>query len=80
MIQAWPETIDMLICRDGPMLPKLIVELSLQKFSSNVVDRLIQSANLPQILMIMQDLERSDKLEKIMVSQYGNFVLQNVLD
>jgi hypothetical protein len=70
----------MLICRDSPMLPKLIVELSLQKFSSNVVDRLIQSANLPQILMIMQELERSDKLEKIMVSQYGNFVLQNVLD
>ena len=70
----------MLICRDGPMLPKLIVELSLQKFSSNVVDRLIQSANSPQILMIMQELERSDKLEKIMVSQYGNFVLQNVLD
>jgi hypothetical protein len=70
----------MLICRDGPMLPKLIVELSLQKFSSNVLDRLIQSANLPQILMIMQELERSDKLEKIMVSQYGNFVLQNVLD
>ena len=62
------------------MLPKLIVELSLQKFSSNVVDRLIQSANSPQILMIMQELERSDKLEKIMVSQYGNFVLQNVLD
>jgi hypothetical protein len=57
------------------MLPKLIVELSLQKFSSNVVDRLIQSANLPQILMIMQELERSDKLDKVMISQYGNFVL-----
>jgi hypothetical protein len=30
--------------------------------------------------MIMQELEQSDKLDKIMVSQYGNFVLQNVLD
>lgn len=75
MISFWPETINLLICRDGPMLPKLIVELSLQKFSSNVVDRLIQSANLPQILMIMQELERSDKLDKVMISQYGNFVL-----
>jgi len=25
--------------------------------------------------MIMQELEQSDKLDKIMVSQYGNFVL-----
>lgn len=80
MVQAWPETVDLLISRDGPLLPTLIVDLSLQKFSSNVVDRLIQSANLPQILLIMQELERSDRLDAIMVSQYGNFVLQNVLD
>ena len=75
MLQAWPDTVDLLICRDGPLLPKMIVDLSLQKFSSNVVDRLIQSANLPQILMIMQELDQSEKLDKIMVSQYGNFVL-----
>jgi len=45
-----------------------------------VVDRLVQSANLGQIIMIMKELELSDKLDKVMVSQYGNFVLQNVLN
>jgi len=40
-MQTWPDTIDLLICKEGPLLPKLIVDLSLQKFSSNVVDRLI---------------------------------------
>ena len=80
MVAAWPETLGILISEEGPLLPKKIVELSLQKYSSNVVDKLIQRANLGQIMSIMRELEKSDRLDKIMVSQYGNFVLQNVLN
>jgi hypothetical protein len=68
MIATWPETLAVLICTDGPLLPRNIVELSLQKFSSNVVDKLVQSASLEQILLIMRQLENSDQLDKIMVS------------
>ena len=67
MITAWPETVNLLISSEG-VLPKLFVNMSLQKYSSNVVDRLIQNATLPQVLMIMRELEQSDQLDKVMVS------------
>lgn len=46
MIGAWSDTVEFLIASDGPLLPKKLVELSLQKFSSNVVDKLIQNAGM----------------------------------
>lgn len=41
MIAVWPETNELLISKEGPLLPKYIVELSLQKYSSMVVDKLV---------------------------------------
>lgn len=46
MISVWPETVDVLISANGPMLPKFISELSLQKYSSMVVDKLVQTASV----------------------------------
>jgi len=61
MINAWGQAVlSQFICPGGPLLPTKIVEMSQQKFSSNVVDNLIENANWSQLVVVMSELEQSD--------------------
>jgi hypothetical protein len=52
----------------------------LQKFSSNVIDKLVCHANAVQLSLILEEFANHVKLDAVIQSQFGNFVLQNALN
>jgi hypothetical protein len=68
------------ICQD--MIPKFVgkvYQLSMQKCSSNVIDRCIQFATPENLSIILTELINCDRLANLIVNSYGNFVVQNAL-
>jgi hypothetical protein len=57
-----------------------IVELSKQKFSSNVIEKCIRCAELPVKAMMIQELLDVEELEILMRDSYGNYVVQTALE
>lgn len=69
-----------LICHDSPFLPKRLVQLSKQKFSSNVIDKILNLATAAQLSLILNEFATHAGLDSVIQSQFGNFVLQNALN
>lgn len=67
---------------ENQILPKDFLKLSVNKFSSNVLDKVIQSCEKAQIASMMQHLARQEEssLRELVLSQFGNFPLQNLLN
>lgn len=57
-----------------------IVELSKQKFSSNVIEKCIRCADMPTKAMMISELLDAEELEKLMRDSYGNYVVQTALE
>ncbi|TVU50242.1 hypothetical protein EJB05_01606 [Eragrostis curvula] len=53
--------------------------LSMQKFSSNVVEKCIKEAREPKRAKIIHELMNDPKLLHILLDQYGNYVIQTAL-
>mmetsp|Transcript_42593 Transcript_42593/g.40857 ORF Transcript_42593/g.40857 Transcript_42593/m.40857 type:complete len:208 (-) Transcript_42593:485-1108(-) len=56
-----------------------VFQLSMQKCSSNVIDRCIQNSSPDQLQIIMSELINCDRLTNLIMNSYGNFVVQNAL-
>eukprot|EP00742_Colponemidia_sp_Colp-10_P000746 GILJ01000810.1.p1 GENE.GILJ01000810.1~~GILJ01000810.1.p1 ORF type:complete len:1060 (+),score=180.51 GILJ01000810.1:230-3409(+) len=56
-----------------------VMQLSMQKFSSNVVEKCIQYADSDFQAMFLEELTKSDKMGVLMQSSYGNYVVQKAL-
>jgi hypothetical protein len=58
-----------------------VVELSRQKFSSNVIEKCIRCAEMPaKAMMIAELLVDVEDLEQLMRDSYGNYVVQTALE
>lgn len=58
-----------------------IVELSKQKFSSNVIEKCIRCAEMSaKAMMIEELLDNVEDLEQLMRDSYGNYVVQTALE
>ena len=56
-----------------------ISQLSIQKFSSNVIERCLEKAD-PQIkTLYIEEITNSDKLSNLIRNSYGNYVVQKAL-
>jgi hypothetical protein len=53
--------------------------LSMQKFSSNVVEKCIKEAHEPKRVKIIHELISDPKLLHILLDQFGNYVIQTAL-
>eukprot|EP01133_Synstelium_polycarpum_P000239 gene239-290_t len=62
-----------------PSLVGHIAELSVQKFSSNVIEKCLQVANVETYELIIKELTEADILT-LLQDKYANFVIQTALD
>lgn len=53
--------------------------LSLQKFSSNVVEKCIDYSNDIEFQMIVNELLYDPNMERILGDQFGNYVIQTAI-
>ncbi len=68
----------------GPEIAKDIIEvitvniisLSMQKFSSNVVEKCFDLVDLPSRKKMVKELFNASKISSLLKNKYGNFVLQ----
>lgn len=56
------------------------VDLSIQKYSSNVVEKCLKYAGEERRLSIIQELINNPRLDQIMQDPYGNYVIQAALN
>lgn len=56
-----------------------VAQLSIQKFSSNVVEKCLQSSNEEQREKIIISISKIDKLANVMKNSFGNYVVQKAL-
>lgn len=54
-------------------------ELSIQKYSSNVIERCLEFADKTTRSIYIGELRRSERLHYVMKSSYGNYVVQKAL-
>jgi len=52
-----------------------VCQLSIQKFSSNIVERCIESASQEYKHAIIKEIYTSDKLQGLIRNSYGNYVV-----
>lgn len=57
-----------------------IIELSKQKFSSNVIEKCVRCADMPTKALMISELLDAEELEKLMRDSYGNYVVQTALE
>jgi hypothetical protein len=57
-----------------------IIELSKQKFSSNVIEKCIRCAEMPAKEKMIEELLNAEELEILMRDSYGNYVVQTALE
>ncbi|KAH8726074.1 armadillo-type protein [Phaeosphaeriaceae sp. PMI808] len=57
-----------------------VVELSKQKFSSNVIEKCIRCAEMSAKQLLIEELLDAEELEKLMRDSYGNYVVQTALE
>eukprot|EP00347_Sterkiella_histriomuscorum_P024135 403332189 len=79
-IQQSFEHWDKELCQD--IIPQFfgkVYQLSLQKCSSNVIDKCIQNSKPEYLAIIMQELINCERLNNLITNSYGNFVVQNAL-
>ncbi|KAL5118811.1 hypothetical protein ACEQ8H_003314 [Pleosporales sp. CAS-2024a] len=57
-----------------------VIELSKQKFSSNVIEKCIRCAEMPAKTILIEELCDVDELEQLMRDSYGNYVVQTALE
>ena len=57
-----------------------IALLSKQKFSSNVIEKLIRGSKLPMRRVMIEEMLQGDELHKMVTDQYANYVIQTALD
>lgn len=76
IINKWPE-LDF-----EPLIAKVkskVAQLSIQKFSSNVVEKCLQMSDVGQRNDIIIHIANVDKLVSVMRNSYGNYVVQKAL-
>lgn len=56
------------------------VDLSIQKYSSNVVEKCLKYAGEERVFSIIQELINSSRIDQIMQDPYGNYVVQAALN
>ena len=52
-----------------------LAELSVQKYSSNVIERCLEDADPKTRSNYISELRKSDQLHRLMKSSYGNYVV-----
>ncbi|KAF9701988.1 hypothetical protein EKO04_000277 [Ascochyta lentis] len=57
-----------------------IAELSMQKFSSNVIEKCIRCAEMSTKATMIEELLDVEQLERLMRDSYGNYVIQTALE
>ncbi|KAH6642427.1 armadillo-type protein [Boeremia exigua] len=57
-----------------------IAELSMQKFSSNVIEKCIRCAEMSTKAAMIEELVDAEQLERLMRDSYGNYVIQTALE
>ncbi|KAH7089767.1 armadillo-type protein [Paraphoma chrysanthemicola] len=57
-----------------------IIELSKQKFSSNVIEKCIRCAEMSAKQLMIEELLDAEELERLMRDSYGNYVVQTALE
>lgn len=57
-----------------------IAELSMQKFSSNVIEKCIRCAEMSAKAAMIEELLDVEQLERLMRDSYGNYVIQTALE
>ncbi|KAF1918021.1 armadillo-type protein [Ampelomyces quisqualis] len=57
-----------------------VVELSKQKFSSNVIEKCIRCAEMSAKQLLIEELLDVEELEQLMRDSYGNYVVQTALE
>ncbi|KAJ4357075.1 hypothetical protein N0V95_002813 [Ascochyta clinopodiicola] len=57
-----------------------IAELSMQKFSSNVIEKCIRCAEMSTKAAMIEELLDVEQLERLMRDSYGNYVIQTALE
>ena len=57
-----------------------ICELSMQKFSSNVIEKCIRCAEMSTKAAMIEELLDVEQLERLMRDSYGNYVIQTALE
>jgi hypothetical protein len=57
-----------------------IAELSMQKFSSNVIEKCIRCAEMTAKAAMIEELLDVEQLERLMRDSYGNYVIQTALE
>jgi hypothetical protein len=57
-----------------------VVELSKQKFSSNVIEKCIRCAEMSAKQLLIEELCDVEELEQLMRDSYGNYVVQTALE
>lgn len=54
-------------------------QLSIQKFSSNVIEKCLEKADTKVRNLYIEELALSDKLSGLIRNSYGNYVVQKAL-
>jgi hypothetical protein len=57
-----------------------VIELSKQKFSSNVIEKCIRCAEMSSKQLLIEELLDVEELEQLMRDSYGNYVVQTALE
>lgn len=77
IMNKWPEQ------NFEPLIAKVkskVAQLSIQKFSSNVVEKCLQMSDVEQRNDIIIHIANVDKLVSVMRNSYGNYVVQKALN
>jgi len=84
IMDKWQEQVFLpLIAEDGKSVvctTNKIAQLSIQKFSSNVVEKCIKMGNKEQRSQIILQFSKMEKLVNLMQNSFGNYVVQTALE
>lgn len=76
IVQNWDSDVCQPIFKQ---LQNKLSELSIQKYSSNVIERCLEKADKKTVSLYIEEISGSDKLHVLIRNPFGNYVVQRAL-
>lgn len=76
IVTHWPNKLNMCIFR---ALKNKLYELSMQKYSSNVIEVCLANSDPQTRSVFIEEISKSEKLANLIKHAYGNYVVQKAL-
>jgi hypothetical protein len=80
VVQSFFNPTDIILCdKIIDVIVQHYYELSMKKFSSNVVENCLKYGDEKNVKKIFKDVIENDKLENLLNNTYGNFVIEKLI-